>query len=429
MPNLNFEGENTRYGAHALHPYAAKCPPQLVRYGLRYYSKAGDLVLDPMSGSGTTLAEAHRLGRHAIGYDIDPLARLIAAVKVSEIADHEIERHYVKVAQLTEADLKALKSRRPSASVKTRALLPDFPNRDYWFDHEVALALALLSHHIACIRPASVRRFLWVAFSSVILAKKSVANARDIIHSRHHYFEHDEQPNVIARFKVRVEQMRRQMNEFRAQCHRAPKTKCVARLGDARHLRQDTESVDLVFFSPPYATALEYPRAHFLAVAWMEPALGIDLAKYRGNAGNYIGSNCGAAHGFKLHSRLEKYDTAARVISTMAERSPRQASVIQRYFLDMSKVLTEAARVLKPRCHALIVVCPSHIRKVDVPTHKVFREIGRGLGLFPKKEYSRTIDPRRRLLPYMQKEFGRRMSTEYVLVFQKTENVFLQRLR
>jgi len=421
MADLDFEGENTRYGAHALHPYAAKCPPQLVRYGLRYYSKVGDVVLDPMAGSGTTLAEARRLGRHAIGYDIDPLARLITAVKISNIADHEVERTYTKVAELVEADLKALKGHCAARSAKARAVLPEFPNRDYWFDHEVAVALALLSHHISSVRAASVRRFLWVAFSSVILAKKSVANARDIIHSRHHHFEHETQPDVLARFRIRVEHMRKRMNEFRTQCQRALKTKSLVRLGDARRLPQEAESVDLVFFSPPYATALDYPRAHFLAVAWMECALGVDLTKYRGNTGNYVGSNRGATRGFKLHPRLETYDTAARVISRLAKQSGRQASVIQRYFLDMSKVLSEAARVLKPDRHALIVVCPSHIRKVDVPTHKVFREIGQALGLRPKQQYSRTIDPRHRLLPYMQKEFGRRMSTEYVLVFQKKD--------
>lgn len=421
MANLDFEGENTRYGVHALHPYAAKCPPQLVRYGLRYYSRVGETVLDPMVGSGTTLAEARRLGRNAIGYDIDPLARLIAAAKLGDVSDRQIENGYKKVVGATAIDLKALKKRPAPASVKIRAALPDFPNRDYWFDRDVAVTLALLGYHITAIPNAAVRRFLWVAFSSIILAKKSVANARDIIHSRHHYVEHDTRPDVLARFKIRVEQMRKRMDEFRRQCRAAPRTKCCARMGDARRLPQETESIDLVFFSPPYATALDYPRAHFLSVAWMEKALGTDLAKYRDNAGNYVGNNRGAARGFKLHPRLERHETAVRVISALEKRSARQASVIQRYFLDMSKVLSEAARVLKRAGHAVIVVCPSHIRKVNVPTHKVFREMGRTFGLRTKRQYSRVIDPRRRLLPYMQKEFGRRMSTEYVLVFQKTD--------
>src|SRR6266516_2989019 len=104
IPKLDFRGHDTIYGPHALHPYAAKCPPQLVRYGLRYYSRAGDTVLDPMVGSGTTLAEARRLGRNAIGYDIDPLARLIATVKLCDVSDRQIEKAYNKVADATAVD-------------------------------------------------------------------------------------------------------------------------------------------------------------------------------------------------------------------------------------------------------------------------------------------------------------------------------------
>ena len=420
MPNLDFDGHDTRSGAHALHPYAAKCPPQLVRYGLRYYSKPGETVLDPMSGSGTTLAEARRLGRHAVGYDIDPLARLIAAVKVSDIADDAIEKAYRTVFKRTEADLEALKKRRVPVEIRERAVPPEFPNRDYWFDRGVAEALALLTHHITVVRTnAVVRRFLWVAFSSLILAKKSVANARDIIHSRHHFFAHEQMPDVLARFKMRVDHMRKRMAEFRKECQGAEHIKSVALLGDARLLADENDSVDLIFTSPPYATALDYPRAHFLAVAWMEKVLRVDLAKYRAKAGDYIGSDRGIGRKFALDANLEKHTAAKRVISELAESSPRHAVVIQRYFLDMGKVVGEAARVLKPGCHALIIVCPSHIRKVDVPTHSVFAEIADGRGLKLRKQYSRTIDARRRLLPYMQKEFGKRMSTEYVLIFRK----------
>src|SRR3979490_246423 len=117
MPELDFDGHNTLYATHGLHAFAAKCPPQLVRYGLRYYSKPGETVLDPMSGSGTTLVEARRLGRHAVGDDIDPLARLIAAVKVSDIADDAIEKAYSTVFERTEADLGALKKRRVPVEV------------------------------------------------------------------------------------------------------------------------------------------------------------------------------------------------------------------------------------------------------------------------------------------------------------------------
>src|SRR5688572_26944015 len=97
MPDLNFEGHNTLYATHGLHAYAAKCPPQLVRYALKYYSKRGDQILDPMAGSGTTLVESRLLGRDCIGVDIDPVARLIAKVKCTPVSDERIGKAFNKL--------------------------------------------------------------------------------------------------------------------------------------------------------------------------------------------------------------------------------------------------------------------------------------------------------------------------------------------
>ena len=83
--DLDFHGTNGSYGSHAWHPFPAKFPPQLPEFMIRELSDPGDLVFDPMLGSGTTLVEAMRLGRRAVGCDIDPLARMIAAAKLTPI--------------------------------------------------------------------------------------------------------------------------------------------------------------------------------------------------------------------------------------------------------------------------------------------------------------------------------------------------------
>src|SRR5689334_7664437 len=80
---------------HYLHPYPAKLLPQIPAFFLSnsVLSKPGDTVLDPFCGSGTVLLESILHGRRALGADANPLARLIASVKVSSCLPNAIHRH------------------------------------------------------------------------------------------------------------------------------------------------------------------------------------------------------------------------------------------------------------------------------------------------------------------------------------------------
>ena len=52
--------------------YAGATPSYIIWNLLQRYTRRGDLVVDPMCGSGTTLDVARDLGRRALGYDIAP---------------------------------------------------------------------------------------------------------------------------------------------------------------------------------------------------------------------------------------------------------------------------------------------------------------------------------------------------------------------
>ena len=48
--------------------------PELIEYLLSVFSKPGDVVADPFSGSGTVLLESIRCGYDALGFEINPSA-------------------------------------------------------------------------------------------------------------------------------------------------------------------------------------------------------------------------------------------------------------------------------------------------------------------------------------------------------------------
>ncbi|GHJ35470.1 hypothetical protein Sm713_10790 [Streptomyces sp. TS71-3] len=65
----------------AAHP--AKMLPAIAAHAITTYTRPGDLVLDPMCGIGTTLVEALRLGRHAVGTEYEPRWAHLASANVA----------------------------------------------------------------------------------------------------------------------------------------------------------------------------------------------------------------------------------------------------------------------------------------------------------------------------------------------------------
>lgn len=77
----------TGYATHGLFPYRGKFHPQLIKSLLNILEiKRGDIVLDPMCGSGTLNVEASLLGIDSIGIDVSPFCRLLARVKFESLS-------------------------------------------------------------------------------------------------------------------------------------------------------------------------------------------------------------------------------------------------------------------------------------------------------------------------------------------------------
>src|SRR5438034_402265 len=89
---FEFDGQDTGYFTHAIHPYPAKFPPQLPKAILENFASKGQTVLDPFCGSGTTLVEAKISGVDAIGVDVNGLSVLLSKVKATPLLPLQSEK-------------------------------------------------------------------------------------------------------------------------------------------------------------------------------------------------------------------------------------------------------------------------------------------------------------------------------------------------
>jgi DNA modification methylase len=77
----------TSYATHGLFPYRGKFHPQLIKAIMNLMGlQRGEVVLDPMMGSGTTNIEASLIGIDSIGIDASPFCRLMAQTKIDAMS-------------------------------------------------------------------------------------------------------------------------------------------------------------------------------------------------------------------------------------------------------------------------------------------------------------------------------------------------------
>ena len=164
------------------HPFPARMPIEVAEAAVKAISKPGDVILDPMSGSGVVPKAALLSGRNAIGVDIDPLAVIQARALCAAVSLADFEECAADVVARAKAfsgdDIGAL---RGALDQEERKFV------DYWFHREHATQLFALSLAIERYADKVFWPVLATLFSSLIIARDSGASrAMDLSRSRPH---------------------------------------------------------------------------------------------------------------------------------------------------------------------------------------------------------------------------------------------------
>ena len=426
--DLDFHGTDGKYASHGWHPFPAKFPPQLPKFFIEHLSDVEDVVFDPMLGSGTTLVEAMRLGRRVIGCDIDPLARMIAAAKLTPIEAVKTLQTGYRIIDAAKRDYwQNRDALERELSMRFDGKTEEFVN--YWFLPQQQLELIALLQHIEAVPAHSedsatslnqkrIRDFLRVVFSSTIIAKSGgVSLARDLAHTRPHRDTNKKPNSAFAEFAKRLERNLTAYDRSRLKSQ-ITDTPFQIRAASVEKTGLATASVDLIVTSPPYANnAIDYMRAHKFSLVWFGWKIA-DLTKIRAQ---YLGHD--AASG-KKYDCLP--DQCEKTLVKLTELDSKKAVALRRYFAEMRTVIAEMQRVLKKGKAAVIVVGTSHLRGMDVETQKGLAAIGESVGFDLAGIGVRRLDRDKRMMPARwgnkrHSQIEERMHEEYVIGLVKSQ--------
>ena len=349
---------NIRYFGHSLHEYKGRFYPQLGKALMNTVGGGKGVALDPFCGCGTLLLEAALSGSPAIGVDINPIGWMIARAKIASL----------RLGEKTADKMRAVFSNDEKTSAVPAPIPAAGANIEYlrrWFPENNLAEIFQLEKQMRASFSGDALLFLQVVLSGILKIFSWQAPNEQRIRRRK-----DSPPNNIRdAFRERLFFHLRKAAAAR-QIRKPARSRAVAKIGDARRLPVDSESVDFVVTSPPYATALPYIDADRLSLFFFslvdrrtfceleQKSIGNREISTRNR--EWWDNNISQIrpdselHGEIANFLVELRDRNAR--ANVGFRRKNTAALLCKYFLDMRDALREICRALKPGGKAALVV-------------------------------------------------------------------------
>ncbi len=402
---------------HDYHRYPAKFIPQIVRKLIEDYApEKSQIVCDPFGGCGTTLVEAKLLGHKSIGFDINPVAKLITQTKITAIRPKTLINTRKKF-------LSYYKKSNSSVSHKHH------PRINYWFDEQTVSKLDRIYSAIKKIQNHNVRRFFLCSFSH------NLKNcSRWLMKSIKPTIDKDKiVPQPVESFLQHLDSMIKKNEQFYSKLAELNYLNVPAKMyrrDSTKKLPTESNYVDLIITSPPYVTSYEYADLHQLTLLWFggDPNhfkkwhhFSDEFIDFRRK---FIGTGSKEEKNGDFDSEVGK-----QIVSNLMQIERPLAIDVANYFLDMKKVFVEIYRILKPNGKACVIIGNTNLRGVEILNAEVAAEQMQMAG-FHKIDFIKREIPNKMITPWRDIQSGkftgmdnhskiRAYEYEYVVVMEK----------
>jgi hypothetical protein len=421
----SYSGDSERRAAHGLIQYPAMMVPSMQRDILRAVisiAPKAQTVLDPFVGSATALTETLATGKSFVGYDINPLAILIARVKSKPI--------HAELYAAAEVEVLNHLARDKRLDYEVR-----FPNQEKWFRRSNSIGLSRIRRAVERLASLHCRRFMWVALAETVRRCSNSRTSTYKLHVREKIELSGLDGAALSIFRaVMAENVKRMLAEkerLKKLCVLSQgklTSGVVIELGDICRLpnSKKTSGVDIVLTSPPYGdnrTTVPYGQFSYLALRWIphediDPSVNdewlrtthtLDTASLGG------GYNKPAEKDFE---RLSEHSPSFLRMHTRLRRiDPDAARRWANYCRDLDSSVFNISATVRSGGYLVWTIGQRRIRSVNAPLVKVLSELHTANKIDPIFHLRRKIPSKR--MP-SHNAIGSLMQSEHVCFFRKS---------
>lgn len=389
---------------------------------------AGDVILDPWNGAGTTSSAAQALGFHAIGFDLNPV--MVIAAKARVLCSRE-KNSLVPIAR----------------EILSKATTSNFVHDPcdpllVWFDHKTVEQIRRVEECIQRLL-TDFAEFKYLLSSNLIdeLSDLAAFFYTGLFRTIRHYIqpyvpsnptwtkrpkdEHDRVrlPDgvILSSFLCNIEAM--------ADCleigfgQNDSKGSVNVSVANSQLLPLPDCSVDFVLSSPPYCTRIDYAVATMpeLALLGFHPESSLKSLRHKMIGTSTISLSAphpDSSWGNECNMFLEQvHNHSSKASSTYYYKTHVQ------YFCGMYSSLFELARTLKPDAIAVLVAQDSYYKNVHNNLPLIIADMASGLGLsLESKVDFKTSTSMANVHPSARRYRRHTNATESVLVFRRSVN-------
>ncbi len=392
-PAFDFRSIPASSGVYGIHPYPAMFHFRVVRQLLSQFSSKSQWVFDPFMGSGVAAVESLIHQRHFIGYDINPLAILIAKVRTTPLPRALLSRtlqhliaHFPRIA--------------PTPI--------NFRNIHYWFDDATIEKLSQLRQAIFHLEDSAIRNFFLVSFAETV---------RRVSRTKYNEFKllrkkQETSQDVLQTFQATSLRNIDLLTRFYRSHPASTSTVILQEQNILHNPPLENGSIDLVLTSPPYGdsrTTVAYGQFSRLALQW----LGIEERVDKTSLGSKACEITSDLPSPLLYHSLEKIEA----------RDEKRAREVFAFYKDLLAAIRTIGAIVKPGGHVCFVVGNRRVKEIELPTDKISADFFESVGFTHLQTIVRAISNKRMPSENSPSNVkGKKSSTmryEYIVVLQK----------